>query len=100
VADIKEILNRYFDGCNFDPVQVYGYQEQTDEIVIGGLSGFGGGRFPKLVKKEQLNDNALKLTVDYYDDQYKTVYYTKVYTIHFTSNGYQYLSIIKIFQKS
>ncbi|HHY27014.1 MAG TPA: hypothetical protein GX523_09795 [Desulfitobacterium dehalogenans] len=100
VADIKEILNRYFDGCNFDPVQIDGYLEQTNEIVIGGLSGFGGGRFPTLVKKEQLNNDTLKLKVDYYDDQYKTVFYTKVYTIRFTANGYQYLSIIKIFEKS
>ncbi|NBJ15223.1 MAG: hypothetical protein FNP40_06560 [Dehalobacter sp. 4CP] len=100
VADIKEILNQYFDGCNFDPVQVYGYNAQTNEIIIGGLSGFGGGRFPKLVKKEQLNNDKLKLTVDYYDDQYKTVFYTKVYTIRFTANGYQYLSINKVLEKS
>lgn len=100
VVDIKEILNRYFDGCNFDPVQINGYQEQTNEIVIGGISGFGGGRFSKLVKKEQLNNDTLKLTVDYYDDQYKTVFYTKVYTIGFAVNGYQYLSILKIFEKN
>lgn len=43
----------------------------------------------------QLNNDTLKLTVDYYDDQYKIVFYTKCYTIRFTANGYQYLSIIK-----
>jgi len=99
VADIKEILNRYFDGINFDPTQIDGYQAKTEEIVIGGLGGFGGGRFPKLVKKERQNNDTLKLTVDYYDDQYKTVFYTKAYTIRFTANGYQYLSIKKVFAK-
>jgi len=99
VADIKEILNRYFDGINFDSTQINGYQAQTEEIVIGGLGGFGGGRFPELIKKEQLNNDTLKLTVDYYDDQYKTVFYTKAYTIRFTANGYQYLAIKKVFAK-
>jgi hypothetical protein len=97
VADIEEILNRYFDGYNFDPAQIDGYQPQTKEIVSGGLGGFGGGRFPQLAQKEQLKNDTLRLTVDYYDDAYKTVFYTKIYTIGFTADGYQYLSIKKVF---
>ncbi|AFM02429.1 hypothetical protein Desde_4168 [Desulfitobacterium dehalogenans ATCC 51507] len=95
IADIENVLNRYFDGYHFDPAQIDGYQPQTKEIVIGGLGGFGGGRFPKLVSKEQLSDDTLKLTVDYYDFDYTEVFYTKVYTIRFTEEGSQYLSIQK-----
>ncbi len=96
VADIEEVLNRYFDGHNFDPAQIDGYQPQAQEIVAGGLSGFGGGRFPKLVAKEQLNSDTLKLTVDYCDPEYENVFYTKAYTLRFTAEGYQYLSIKKV----
>jgi len=51
VADLEEILNSYFDGINLVPAQINGYQAKTDEIVTGGLSGFGGDRFPKLSEK-------------------------------------------------
>ncbi len=95
-SDIEAVLNRYFDGIHFDPAQINGYQAQTKEIVTGGLGGFGGARFPKLVQKEQLNNDTLKLMVDYCDDAYKTVLYTKAYTIRFTADGYQYLSIEKV----
>ena len=93
IAGIEAVLDRYFDGYHFDPTKLDGYQPETKEIVIGGLGGFGGGRFPKLAAKEQLSDDTLKLTVDYYDDQYTEVFYTKAYTIRFTEEGYQYLSI-------
>lgn len=96
VADIEDVLNRHFDDYHFDPAQIRGYRPETKEIVVGGLGGFGGGRFPKLVAKEQLSDDTLKLTVDYYDDQYTKVYYSKKYTIHFTEEGPQYLSIQKV----
>lgn len=56
MADVEEVLNRYFDGINFELAQINGYQAQTKEIVIGG------GRFPKLAEKEQLNNDTLKLT--------------------------------------
>ncbi|MEM5818241.1 MAG: hypothetical protein AAGU16_10310 [Desulfitobacterium hafniense] len=108
IADIEAVLDRYFDGCHFDPAQLIPYfaeasppqrdvyRPETKEIVVGGLGGFGGGRFPKLAAKEQLSDDTLKLTVDYYDDQYTEVFYTKAYTIRFTEEGYQYLSIQKV----
>lgn len=108
IADIEAVLDRYFVGCHFDPAQLIPYfaeasppqrdvyRPETKEIVVGGLGGFGGGRFPKLAAKEQLSDDTLKLTVDYYDDQYTEVFYTKAYTIRFTEEGYQYLSIQKV----
>lgn len=55
VADIEEVLNRYFEGINFNPAQIDYYQAQTKEVVIGGIGGFGGGRFPKVAEKELID---------------------------------------------
>lgn len=90
VPDLQEVLNQYFDGINLVPSQIGGYKEKTNEIVRSGLSGFGGERFPKIVKKETVNNNTLILTVDYCDDAYKKVNYTKTYTIRFRDDGYEY----------
>lgn len=95
-ADIEEVLNRYFEGINFNPTQIDYYQAQTKEVVTGGLGGFGGVRFPKVTEKERINNDTLKLTIDYCDDQYQTVFYRKVYTIRFTADTYHYLSIVKV----
>ena len=95
VADLQEVLNQYFDGINLVPHQIGGYQEKANEVVMDTLNGFGGGRFPKLVKKEVINHNTLILTVDYYNDSYTKINYTKTYTIRFTDDGYRYLSIKK-----
>ncbi|MCB8818082.1 hypothetical protein [Desulfosporosinus shakirovi] len=95
VSEITDILNKYFNGINSDATKINGYNAKTKEIVTG-LQGFGGERFPKLSKKETISDNTLRVTADFYDDTYKNVNYTKVYTICFTASGYQYLSIVKI----
>jgi len=95
VAEVTGILNKYFDGINFDPKKISGYDSKTNEIIKAILSGFGGARFPKLVNKEISSNDTLKLTVDFCDPEYKTILYTKIYTIRFDDNGYQYLSIAK-----
>lgn len=95
VAEVTGIVNKYFDGINFDPKKISGYDSKTNEIIKVILSGFGGVRFPRLVGKEILSNNTLKLTVDFYDPEYKTILYTKIYTFRFNDNGYQYLSITK-----
>lgn len=99
IKDIIDILNRYFDSVNFDPSKLpatYGYNAKMQELINNGLLGFGGVRFPKLVNKEIISDNTLKVSVDYYtDDTYKKVDYNKAYTILYSDVGYKYLSIVK-----
>jgi len=95
VAEVTDIVNKYFDGINFDATKVIGYDPETNYITADILSGFGGTHFPKLANKEKIFDDTLRLTVDFYDPEYKIVYYTKVYIIRLTDAGYQYLSITK-----
>lgn len=95
VSDIVAVLDTYFNGVNFDPTKINGYNEKTNTID-GIIDGFGGANYPKFIKEEVLSNNALRITVRYYtSDDYKSVRYTKEYTIRYTDGGYKYLSIIK-----
>lgn len=92
--DVTALLNQYFDNPNFVPEEANANYDASKDVFTGVYSGFGGGRFPKLISKNFLDDH-LTLKVAFYDDRYKVIYYTKTYKIRFTDNGYKYLSITK-----
>jgi hypothetical protein len=95
VADIVSVINKYFDGINFDPKQISKYNAKSKTIDCSFINGFGGVRFTQLSKKEIISNDTLRITVDYYDSDYKSVKYSKIYTIRYTDDGYKYLSIVK-----
>jgi len=94
VSDILKVLNKYFNGANFNPAKIYGYNKETKKIDCI-VDGFGGGRFPKLSGKTIVSNNTLRITIKYYDEFYKKVEFTKGYTIRYSNTGYKYLSIIE-----
>ena len=94
VTDIIKVLNKYFDGINFNPAEIEGYNNKT-KTIDRIIDGFGGARFPKLSKKEVVSNNTLKITIDYYDPDYKKISYTNIYIIRYTDDEYKYLSIAR-----
>lgn len=97
LKDVVAVLNKYFDGVNFKPEKLskeYGYNPKT-KMLVNHLEDFGGGRWPKLAKKEKLSNNTLRVTIKFYDETYKKVEKQKVFTIRFYDTGYKYLSIVE-----
>lgn len=97
-AEVEKVIGAYFEDAKFEPAKlpkVYGYDPQRQVFVNEMIGGFGGGRFPKIAQKQIVSPDTLKITVDYFDQNYKTVEYTKVYTIRYSNTGYKYLSIVK-----
>jgi hypothetical protein len=95
VTDIIAVLNTYFNGINFDPTKIYGYNARTNTIDRM-VDGFGGVSFCKFVKKQIVSSDTLRVIIKYFtSDNYKIVRYTKEYTIKYTDTGYKYLSITK-----
>jgi hypothetical protein len=92
VSDIDAVLNKYFDGVKFDATKIHGYNAKT-KAVESFIDGFGGGRFAKLVSRDIVSKDTLKIKVDFYDDQYKKVEFSKTYTIKYTDTTYKYQSI-------
>jgi hypothetical protein len=95
VDNIVNVLNKYFDRVNFDPKRISEYNAKHQTIDCDYINGFGGANFPKFSKKEIISNDTLKVTISYYDPDYKSVKYSKIYTIRYTDDGYKYLSIIK-----
>lgn len=101
LATVEGILNQYFGSIRFDPSQIDGYDSKT-QCFTKMIDGFGGANAPVLAKKEVLPDSDLRITINYYD---VSAYYgkpskkifldTKAYTIHYSDNRFQFVSIIK-----
>jgi hypothetical protein len=94
VVDITNTLNRYFEHVSFDPNKIDAYDSKT-KTINHFIDGFGGANFPRFSKKEIISNDTLKVTISYYDPDYKEIQYSKVYTVRFTNDGYKYLSISK-----
>lgn len=96
IDDIEQVLNKYFEHVNFDSTKIGGYNEKTN-CIDRYIDGFGGANFPKLLKKDKISDDTLRITIKYYTDtDYNEIRYIKAYTIKYTDNGYKYLSIEKM----
>lgn len=100
---IQKTVEKYFVNLpKIDFGQIYNviydlFNEEGDKIIAKDYGGFGGARLEKFIKKEKVNENVYKFTVDYYESEEKIrVSYRKIYTIKINDQGYQYLSIEKI----
>lgn len=94
VADVRQVLSRFFEKFNFDPAQVSGYNAKTGEFNTV-VDGFGGVRFQKLLEKRQLSADTMAYTVGFYDELYQVMQYAVTYTLRFDDANYRYLSIAR-----
>jgi len=94
IKDIKAVLDRYFEHYLLDPTKIHGYSTSEDAVVTPTISGFGGCRFTK-VKDKEFDHDKLTLLVDFYDESYQKVHYSKEYLIRFYETVYYLLSVIK-----
>lgn len=95
LSEIETTVRQYLgDKARLDPTQITGYDAVKREVVTPIFAGFGGARFIKLTGKEIVAKDTFSLTAGFYDESYKTLLCTKVYTIRVTDTGYQYLSIV------
>lgn len=95
LSEIEATVRQYLgDKARLDPTQLKGYDAVKREIVTPIFAGFGGARFIKLASKEIVAKDTFSLAAGFYDETYKTLLCTKVYTIRVTDTGYQYLSIV------
>lgn len=99
---IQKTVEKYFVNLpkiDFGKIYnvIYDQFNEEEQIITKDYGGFGGARFEKFIKKEKVNENVYKFTVDYYESEEKIkVSYRKIYTIKIDDQGYQYISIEKI----
>ncbi|MBM7866902.1 hypothetical protein GTO89_04645 [Heliobacterium gestii] len=95
VPTIHNVLDRYFEKTIFDPTKIDGYDPAKNEIVTKIFAGFGGARNIKVSKVEQISNDSIRITADFYNMDNSMVIYRKIYTMKHTANGWKYISITK-----
>jgi hypothetical protein len=103
VDEIKQVLVKYLDYVNFTPSDfdtssengINEYDAKANQIVIY-INPSNEKRTCKVLQKEQLSDDTMKITILYDvtaygdEDEYKIAFILK-----FSDNGFKYLSIVK-----
>lgn len=96
VLVIEPTLKKYLNIESVDVSSIEGYDKSKNEIN-SFIAGWGGNRIAKIIKKEYLGNNSLKLTATFYSDEACTkALRTNVYVLQIDSENdknYKYLSI-------
>lgn len=103
LTEFITLLNQYLGNMNFDPTQLQsGEFDAKTNCVIGHYAGFGGANAPVVTKKEQLSNDTLRITINYYDvsayydtPSKKILLNTKAYTMRYSGDSFQFVSIVK-----
>jgi hypothetical protein len=93
---IEPTLKKYLNIDSIDVTSIEGYDKDKNEIN-SFITGWGGNRIAKIMKKEYIGNNTLKLTATFYSDEaFAKELRTNIYVIQIdpeNNNHYKYLSI-------